>query len=108
MADDIDDELHGAVNEALEALALHLGGTTETGGPVANATQIKGRGELGVLLTDAQDLVLGRVWIEFGGEANAPDMATVASQAGSIGLHASVRAEAIEPPMSIEDWVVGR
>ena len=48
-----------AVHEALNELAAHLGGSSDTGGPVENATQIKGREDLGVLLTDADDRVLG-------------------------------------------------
>lgn len=100
-----EDELHAAVNDALEALALHLGGTAETGGPVQNATQVKGRGELGVFLTDASDRVLGRVWLEFGAKIQAPSVANVAFQDGSMGLHASVRSEAISPPMTLEAWL---
>lgn len=99
-----DSELHEAVNEALEALALHLGGTTETGGPVENATQVKGRGELGVFLTDIHDNVLGRVWIEFGANTQVPDLAKTSAQ-GSVGVHASVRSEAINPPLSLEKWL---
>lgn len=100
-----EDELHAAVNDALEALAIRLGGTTETGGPVQNATQVKGRGELGVFLTDLEERVLGRVWLEFGAKIQAPSVATIQVQDGSMGLHASVRSEVIEPPMSLEAWL---
>jgi len=98
-------ELHEAVNEALEALAVHLGGTTETGGPVENATQVKGRGELGVFLTDASGRVLGRVWLEFGAKAQAPNIKTIAVEDGSVGLHATVRSEQVHPPMTLEAWL---
>ncbi len=100
-----DNELHEAVNEALEALALHLGGTTETGGPVENATQVKGRGELGVFLTDASGRVLGRVWLEFGAKAQAPTVASIAVEDGSIGLHTTVRSEPVQPAMPLEAWL---
>ncbi len=105
---DDDNELREAMNDALEVLALHLGGTRDTGGPVENATQIKGRGELGVLLTDVDDRVLGRVWIEFGATAQPPEVARIASQDGSVGLHASLRSEAVEPPVALEVWLKGR
>jgi hypothetical protein len=104
---DSDNALRDAMQEALEALALHLGGTSDTGGPVEHATQIKGRDELGVLLTDRDNRVLGRVWLEFGGDAKSPDPAHVTTQPGQIGLHASLRSETVTPPAALEDWLKG-
>lgn len=101
--DEHEHDLHEAVNAALDELATHLGGSSDTGGPVVNATQIKGRGELGVLLTDARDLVLGRVWIAFGGIAQPPadDVG-----AGSVRVQAEVCSEVIEHPCSIDSWLL--
>jgi hypothetical protein len=101
MDDEQQQAIHEAVNEALDELATHLGGSTETGGPVANATQVKGRGDLGILLTDADDRVLGRVWVAFGGELEAPDAAL---EGGEIEIHAEVCSELIDPPLPIDDW----
>lgn len=95
--------IHAAVDAALNDLAERLGGTTETGGPVENATQIKGRGELGVLLTDVEDRVLGRVWIAFGAAVQALD--AVALEGGNVQVQAEVCSEIIEHPSSIEDWL---
>src|SRR5689334_582741 len=65
MNDAEQEEIHHAINAALDELAEQLGGTSDTGGPVENATQIKGRGDLGILLTDVANNVLGRVWVVF-------------------------------------------
>jgi hypothetical protein len=106
--DDQENELSEAMHEALDTLALQLGGTSETGGPVENATQIKGRDELGVLLTDAHNRVLGRVWLEFGASAQSPDFASLSGGAGSLGFHAHVRSEAVQPPVPLELWLQNR
>jgi hypothetical protein len=106
-------QLNDAVHDALEELAGRLGGSSDTGGPVENATQIKGHPELGVLLTDAKDHVLGRVWIEFRGEAkmekSRPGKSAHAKGAalgeGSVGVHAEVVAEVVDPPIPLEQWV---
>jgi hypothetical protein len=96
-------EIHEAVNAALDELAAHLGGTRETGGPVENATQIKGRGDLGILLTDIDDRVLGRVWVAFGGSVAVPG--GVELSGGSVEIQAEVCSEVVDPPVDLETWV---
>ena len=98
--------IHEAVDAALQELASHLGGTSDTGGPVENATQVKGRADLGVLLTDAQDRVLGRVWIAFGAGVEAPSGPTFLD--GGVEVHAEVCSEVVDPPQGLEEWVEGR
>jgi hypothetical protein len=105
MQDD-EQEIHLAVNEALNELAERLGGTSDTGGPVENATQIKGRGDLGVLLTDVQGRVLGRVWLAFGAAVTAPNLA--AEQSGAVQVQAEVCSEVVDPPELVESWAEGR
>ncbi|MDB4988830.1 MAG: hypothetical protein JWN04_4008 [Myxococcaceae bacterium] len=99
-------EIHEAVNAALDDLARHLGGTSDEGGPVENATQIKGRGDLGILLTDVEDRVLGRVWVAFGGAIAAPTDDSLAD--GSVAVEAEVCSELVDPPVSLEEWAEGR
>ncbi len=94
--------IHEAVNAALDELAAHLGGTSEQGGPVENATQIKGRGDLGILLTDAAERVLGRVWVAFGGALETSDDAL--TEGGSVDIQAEVCSEVIDPPQPIDAW----
>src|SRR3954466_11135166 len=106
MNDQEQEEIHRAVNSALDELAAHLGGTSDTGGPVENATQIKGRGDLGVLLTDAEDRVLGRVWIAFGAGIRGPDSQSDAS--GDVRVQAEVCSEIVEPPVPLQQWAIGR
>jgi len=107
-------EIHEAVNAALDDLAAHLGGTSDTGGPVENATQIKGRGDLGILLTDADDRVLGRVWVAFGGSVEARASAAdepgedAALAGGNVEIQAEVCSEVIDPPVALETWVTDR
>lgn len=96
-------EIHEAVNAALDELAVHLGGTRETGGPVENATQVKGRGDLGILLTDVDDRVLGRVWVAFGASVAAPS--GVSLSGGSVDIQAEVCSEVVDPPVDLEAWV---
>ena len=100
MDDQQQQAIHEAVDAALNELAEHLGGTSETGGPVENATQIKGRGDLGILLTDASDRVLGRVWVAFGGGLDASDVLA----GGAVEIHAEVCSEEIDPPVSVDEW----
>jgi hypothetical protein len=100
MDDQQQQAIHQAVDAALDELAERLGGTSETGGPVENATQIKGRGDLGILLTDASDRVLGRVWVAFGAGLQTSDPLT----GGDVEIHAEVCSELIEPPLSIDAW----
>jgi len=99
------EEIHRAVNAALDELAAHLGGTADAGGPVENATQIKGRGDLGILLTDVADNVLGRVWVAFGGGIDVPDLTL---QGGAVSIQAEVCSEVVEPPVHIDSWAEGR
>jgi hypothetical protein len=101
-----DEDLEAAVGAALSELAQHLGGTSDTGGPVVNATQIKGRGELGVLLTDDRDYVLGRVWVAFGGAVDAPGFDF--SNGGAVHVQAEVCSEVVDPPRSIDEWLAGQ
>jgi hypothetical protein len=101
-----EEDLEAAVGAALSALAEHLGGTSDTGGPVVNATQIKDRGELGVLLTDERDYVLGRVWVAFGGAVDAP--ALDLSNGGAIHVQAEVCSEVVDPPVSIGEWLAAQ
>lgn len=105
MNDDETQAIHEAVDEALNNLAERLGGSSDTGGPVENATQITGRGDLGVLLTDAENRVLGRVWVEFGGGVDVPDEDL--EEGGSVHVEAQVLAELFEPPVPLEDWIEG-
>ncbi|MDB4975598.1 MAG: hypothetical protein JWN48_3939 [Myxococcaceae bacterium] len=98
--------IHEAVNAALDELAAHLGGTSDEGGPVENATQIKGRGDLGILLTDRDDRVLGRVWVAFGGSIEAPSDDTL--EDGSVAVQAEVCSEVVEPPVALQEWAEGR
>ena len=99
-------DIHDAVNAALDDLAAHLGGTSDAGGPVENATQIKGRGDLGILLTDVDDCVLGRVWVAFGGAIDPLTADTLAD--GSVSVHAEVCSEVVDPPEPLDAWVEGR
>ncbi|MET0285976.1 MAG: hypothetical protein ABW352_15950 [Polyangiales bacterium] len=103
--DEMDDQqqqaIHQAVDAALDELAERLGGTSETGGPVENATQIKGRGDLGILLTDASDRVLGRVWVAFGAGLQTSDPLV----GGAVEIQAEVCSELIDPPVSVDDWM---
>lgn len=103
MNDDEQQAIHEAVNAALDELAAHLGGTSDTGGPVENATQIKGRGDLGILLTDASERVLGRVWVAFGGELEAPSGAAL--EGGQVHVRAEVCSEVIDPPLPVDAWL---
>jgi hypothetical protein len=105
MDDEQEQAIHEAVNVALNELAERLGGTTETGGPVVNANQIKGRGDLGVLLTDIQERVLGRVWIAFGAAVSTP---SALSGTGDVQVQAEVCSEIVDPPQPITEWVEGR
>ena len=106
----MDDEQQAAIHEAVEAaldeLAAHLGGTSDMGGPVENTTQIKGRSDLGVLLTDVDDRVLGRVWVAFGAALQTPG--EVSLEGGSVEIQAEVCSEVVEPPVALETWVVDR
>jgi hypothetical protein len=106
MNDEQQEEIHRAVNTALDELAQHLGGTSDTGGPVENATQIKGRGDLGILLTDIHENVLGRVWVAFGAGIDAPTDEALSN--GAVELHAEVCSEVIDPPVSVDEWAEGR
>lgn len=106
MNDQEQEDIHRAVNAALDELAAHLGGTSEDGGPVENATQIKGRGDLGILLTDIDDRVLGRVWVAFGGSIESPHGDALAD--GSVQVHAEVCSEVVDPPESLATWSEGR
>jgi hypothetical protein len=106
MDDEQQQEIHEAVNAALDELAAHLGGTSDTGGPVDNATQIKGRGDLGILLTDVNDRVLGRVWVAFGGSVDVPTDALLTD--GNVELQAEVCSEVVDPPVDLETWVTDR
>src|SRR4051812_34737099 len=99
-------DIHEAVNAALDELAQHLGGSSDTGGPVENATQIKGRGDLGVLLTDADNRVLGRVWVAFGAAVDTQEVRT--RQGGAVHVQAEVCSEVIDPPVPVEEWASGR
>jgi hypothetical protein len=114
MDDEQQREIHEAVNAALDGLAAHLGGTSDQGGPVENATQIKGRGDLGILLTDVNDLVLGRVWVAFGGAIAAPSSAVAADGDievqgdGEVEVQAEICSEVVEPPVPLEAWAEGR
>jgi hypothetical protein len=99
-------EIHEAVNAALDDLAAHLGGTSDTGGPVENATQIKGRGDLGILLTDVNDRVLGRVWVAFGGSVDVPTDEALAD--GNVEIRAEVCSEVVDPPVELETWATDR
>lgn len=103
MGDSEEQEIHAAVDAALNDLAERLGGTTDTGGPVENATQIKGRDELGVLLTDVENRVLGRVWVAFGAAVQVMD--APALEGGNVQVQAEVCAEVVEEPVSIEEWL---
>lgn len=105
MNDQEQEEIHRAVNSALEELATHLGGTADTGGPVENATQIKGRGDLGILLTDVDDRVLGRVWVAFGAGIDEPDEQL---EGGSVAVQAEVCSEVVQPPVHVDEWAAGR
>jgi len=105
MDDAHEQAIEEAVAAALDTLAEQLGGTADTGGPVVNATQIKGRGELGVLLTDARDYVLGRVWLSFGGGLTPP--AFDLAGAGSVRIEAEVCSERVDPPCTIDAWLAG-
>jgi hypothetical protein len=106
MNDEQQEELHRAVNAALDELAEHLGGTSDAGGPVENATQIKGRGDLGILLTDIDENVLGRVWVAFGAGIETPTDEALSN--GAIAVQAEVCSEVIDPPVSIDAWAEGR
>jgi hypothetical protein len=106
MNEDDEADIHAAVNDALNELAAHLGGSSDTGGPVENATQIKGRGDLGVLLTDASNRVLGRVWVAFGAAVNAPSPAS--RDSGKVHVQAEVCSEVVDPPVSVQEWATGR
>lgn len=98
--------IHEAVNSALDDLAAHLGGTSDEGGPVENATQIKGRGDLGILLTDAEERVLGRVWVVFGAALEIEDEATLAGS--NVDVRAEVCSEVVDPPQPLAAWAVDR
>ena len=97
-----EEEIHAAIDRALNELAEHLGGSTEFGGPVENVTQIKGRGELGVLLTDPENRVLGRVWIAFGAAVQPPQQE---AGPGDVQVQAEVCSEVVDPPVPLEEWV---
>src|SRR6476620_9006126 len=103
MGESEEQEIHAAVDAALNDLAERLGGTTDTGGPVENATQIKGRGELGVLLTDIENRVLGRVWIAFGAGVRMPSAAAL--EGGGVHVQAEVCSEVTEQPTSVDEWL---
>ena len=102
-----DQAVSEAIHAALNELAAHLGGSTDTGGPVENATQIKGRGDLGVLLTDRDDRVLGRVWLAFGASVQAASTSTSPGD-GSVAVQAEVCSEVIEPPVALDAWCKDR
>jgi hypothetical protein len=87
---------------ALDDLARRLGGTEDAGGPVVNATQIKGRDDLGVLLTDARDYVLGRVFLAF--DAAIPATLDV-MRGGDVSIETAVRSEILSPPLAIDTWL---
>ena len=106
MNDQEQEAIHDAVNAALDELAAHLGGTSDSGGPVENATQIKGRGDLGILLTDLEDRVLGRVWVAFGGAIESPHADALSD--GSVQVHAEVCSEVVDPPLPLALWAEGR
>jgi hypothetical protein len=94
--------LQEAFEAALDDLARRLGGTEDTGGPVVNATQIKGRDDLGVLLTDARDHVLGRVFLAF----DAAISTTLdVSRSGHVSVETAVRSEILSPPLAIDTWL---
>lgn len=100
------DEIHQAIDAALDELAEQLGGTSDTGGPVENATQIKGRGDLGILLTDVDNNVLGRVWVVFDAGISVPSDETLSD--GAVAVRAEVLSERVTPPVPLEEWVQGR
>jgi hypothetical protein len=100
------EEIHIAVNAALDELAEQLGGTSETGGPVENATQVKGRGDLGVLLTDVHNNVLGRVWVSFDAGISVPTDESLSD--GSVAVRAEVLSEHVSPPIPLDEWMHGR
>jgi hypothetical protein len=106
MDDEQQQEIHDAVNAALDELAAHLGGTSDMGGPVENATQIKGRSDLGILLTDVDDRVLGRVWVAFGGSVDVPTDEALSD--GGVEIQAEVCSEVVDPPVDLETWVTDR
>jgi hypothetical protein len=109
MDDQQQQDIHAAVNQALDELAAHLGGTSDEGGPVENATQIKGRGDLGILLTNVDDLVLGRVWVAFGGSLGPLSTADDDTlHQGSVAVEAEVCSEVVDPPVPLEEWAEGR
>jgi hypothetical protein len=83
--------LHAAIDAELEALAARLSPAPEQPSPVENAVQLEGRGHLGILLTDAEERVLGRVWVAF--EPTQDGLA-----------RASVCSEVISPPLALEAW----
>ena len=100
------EEIHHAINAALDELAEQLGGTSDTGGPVENATQIKGRGDLGILLTDVDDKVLGRVWVVFDAGIAVPSDESLSD--GSVAVRAEVFSERVTPPVPLDEWAQGR
>ncbi|MEY4508895.1 MAG: hypothetical protein RLZZ450_1017 [Pseudomonadota bacterium] len=106
MDDEQQQEIHEAVNAALDELAAHLGGTSDMGGPVENATQVKGRSDLGILLTDVDDRVLGRVWVAFGGSVDVPSDEALSD--GNVEIQAEVCSEVVDPPVDLETWVNDR
>ena len=106
MNDAEQEEIHLAINASLDELAATLGGTSDTGGPVENATQIKGRGDLGILLTDANNNVLGRVWVIFDAGIAVPSDETLSD--GSVAVRAEVLSERVSPPVPLEEWAQGR
>ena len=103
---DEEQSIESLMREELERLAAALAGASDTGGPVENATQVKGRGDLGVLLTDIDDKVLGRVWVEFGGSAKLEKGAK--KPRGSVGVQVTVCSEVVKPPAPLVEWVASR
>lgn len=100
-----DEELQADIERALTDLAVRLGGDTDEDGPVENLTQVKDRGDLGMLLTDTANRVLGRVWLEYSGSAV---LSGVEAGAGSVGVETHVRSEVVDPPEDLDDWLKGR
>ena len=100
------EEIHHAIDAALNELAEQLGGTSDAGGPVENATQIKGRGDLGILLTDVDNKVLGRVWVVFDAGIAVPSDETLSD--GAVAVRAEVLSELVAPPVPLDEWAQGR
>jgi hypothetical protein len=67
---------------------------------------VKGRSDLGILLTDVDDRVLGRVWVAFGGSVDVPSDESLSD--GNVEIQAEVCSEVVDPPVDLEVWVSDR